>query len=261
MNIKRYRPIFGAWLALALILISACKRDEAITEQQQIADLRSQQCSNVTGMAALHWDIFNSIPRGDIPGGLPTVREVGGHFMHSGYPGLGFTYPAGYRAEEIRDNATQTIGVNVIRNDNRAVWRYMTTTFFGITNAEQVLQSEMNQMLAFLGSSSNVEVICSNGGTERPTATMTNTGSAVLLRIGEFSALIGITVTSELTIGASFIAIQLCVSPTAEYDRVALEAFLPIMWQLLYREGSWKDSDGDGVPDHLDKFPNDPTKS
>ena len=259
MNLLKRHSI----LSVILLLCLGCSRnDDGPNEQELIAALRSQQCANVTGMEALHWDIFNSIPRGDIPGGLPTIRNIGGHFMHSGYPGLGFQYPAGYQAHEIRDNATQTIGVNVIRNDNRAVWRYMTTTFMGVTDAEQVLQVEINQMLEFLGVQGNVQVICSNGGTQQMTATMTNTGRAVLLRAGGFSALIGITVTTEMTGGGmSAIAIQLCVAPTAEYDGVALETFLPIMWQLLFREGQWVDSDGDGVPDHLDNFPNDPTRT
>src|SRR5690554_6845418 len=256
-------PVRYIALFICVLLYSGCNRDDAgPDEQDPIADLRSQQCANVTGMEALHWDLFNSIPRGDIPGGLPTVRNVGGHFIHSGYPGLGFSYPTGYQAFELRDNATQTIGVDVVRNDSRAVWRYMTTTFFGVTNAEQVIQAEINQMLNFLGSTGNVQVICSNSGTQQLTATTINTGGALLVRAGEFSGLIGVTVTAEHSGGGmSFIAVQLCFAPTAEYDMVALEAFLPIMWQLLYREGSWRDSDGDGVPDHLDNFPNDPTRS
>lgn len=255
--------IYLFFIFVYAMLFTACSREnDGLEEQDLIANLRSQLCADVTGMEALHWDMLNSIPRGDIPGGLPTVRQVGGHFIHSGYPGLGFSYPAGYQPFELRDNATQTIGVDIIRNDRRVVWRYMTTTFFSVTNAEQVIQAEINQMLNFLGSTGNVQVICSNSGAQQLTSTTINTGSALLVRAGEFSGLIGVTVTAEHSGGGmSFIAVQLCFAPTAEYDMVALDTFLPIMWQLLYREGAWRDSDGDGVPDHLDNFPNDPTRS
>ena len=73
------------FLVCTLLYMSCATNDDIRPEKEDpIANLRSQQCPGVTGMPALHWDIFNSIPRGDIPDGLPTIREVEGHFMHSG---------------------------------------------------------------------------------------------------------------------------------------------------------------------------------
>lgn len=53
--------------------------------------------------------------------------------------------------------------------------------------------------------------------------------------------------------------IQMTMAPTAEYDAMVLETFLPIGYQLLFidRE-SVQDSDNDGVPDDRDRAPFNP---
>lgn len=251
------------FLFLATGILIGCSKNDETSQQELLGNIVSQICPNVRGVQALYWDVNNGVLRGDIPGGLPTIKNPGDHYIHSGYPALGFQMPRGYRAVELRDDLNGTIGVNVLRNDDNALWRYVTTRFFGRTNANDVLQVELNQMLTSLGlNSQQVSVVCSNGAAQQLAPDMQSTTATALVRAGNFTALLAVNVNVLVSSGTSFIGIQMTLGPTAEYDALVLDAFLPIGYQLLFiNRERVQDSDGDGVPDHLDGFPFDPTRS
>lgn len=255
-RLKRHRGVRWIMIGAACLALSCGKGDNPSLETQ-LANMRSQLCPNVRGVQALYWDMNNGVMRGDIPGGVPTIKNPGGYFIHSGYPALGFQLPQGYRAIEL--SGSSTIGVNVLRNDDNALWRYVTTTVFGITNAEQVLQAELNQMLANLGNPQNVTVVCSNAGSSQLAPDMQSTTATALVRAGNFTALLAVNVNVLASTGSSFIGIQMTLGPTAEYDNLVLDTFLPIGYQLLFIDRETvRDSDGDGVPDGQDREPFDP---
>lgn len=150
---------------LAFLFLSlSCTKDEEPTAQG-IRNVNSHLCNNISGVEGLYWGLSNGVNRGDIPGGVPTVAQVGGNFIHSGHPLLGFTYPSGYAPVELRQDNPLLIGVNLLINDDQAVWRYYLQTVNSATNATQVLQSEINQFLNFVGGNSqNLELVCTNSG-------------------------------------------------------------------------------------------------
>lgn len=190
---------------IILFVLSCSKDDNDVNPADALAGVSSQICTNISGVEGLYWDISNGILRGDIPGGFPVVKNPGGNFVHSAYPPLGFTYPVGYAPTEISQASTQSIGVNLLRNDNRALWRYQNVTFFGNTNSNQVLQVEMNQLLNFLGNPGNVQTVCANSGTKQLVHTLQTTYASALVRMGEFTALFVMNVNFAFNSGTSII--------------------------------------------------------
>ncbi len=261
---RTFKRIFLAQLSVICsscwLLFSSCGSEEN-DPQVNLIRVPSQICQNSMGTEGLYWDVSNGVQRGDIPGGLPTIANIGGHFIHSGYPPLGFMYPSGFRPVELRQEFPQLVGINMMRNDDRALWRYLNQTFLGRADAAQVLQFELDQFLQFVGGNQQqMEVICTNTGTQQPIPTIVATNQSLLVRVQGFTALFVVGVNFASDLGVSFISMQVSFAPTENFDQEVLQTFLPIHWQLLVREGGWSDRDGDGVPDHLDRFPDDPTR-
>ncbi len=239
-------------------ILSCSKESEPTNPIDDAANATSQICNDVRGVEAIYWDIFNGVARGDIPGGIPLLTNPGNQFIHSGYPALGFTMPVGYTAHQIGGNSVHEIGVNVLRNDNLVLWRYANVSFFGITNAQEILQQEINTFVSALGSPGNVQVVCNNSSSQ-PQGSATITAATAMIRSGNSTAYFSANVYTSPNLGASFIGVQVAGGPTAEIENLILETFLPITWQLLYTGGnSLLDSDGDGEPDATDADPFDP---
>ena len=222
--------------------MSCSKDDNVINPTNTLTGVNAQICPNINGVEGLYWDISNGVPRGDIPGGIPVIRNPGGTFIHSAYPPLGFTYPAGYTPTEISQGATQSIGVNLFRNDNRALWRYQNSTFFGNTNANQVLGVEMNQLLTFLGNPGNMQVVCFNSGTKQLVHTLQTTYATALVRMGEFTAVFVINVNFAFNTGTAMIFKQVSFAPQPKFEGEVLATFLPIHLQLLINDKDVTDS-------------------
>ncbi|MEM6845923.1 MAG: hypothetical protein AAF632_27180 [Bacteroidota bacterium] len=253
------------WLLpiLGLLLITACNNgnDEAVGPN--INGATSQICPNVTGAQAIYWDLSNGIPRGDLPGGIPpTVDRVGGSFSHPDAPTLGFTYPEGYSPQMIR--APQTVGVDLTRQDGQVLWRWLFTPVSGFPSAREIRQAEIQQVLQALGvDPNNIELVCLNEGQANPVANIAVRSSKALVRAGGFTIQAAATVTLVEGLPTSSVNIQMSVGPTAEYDQLIFDTFLAIEWQMLFTDRGTQhpDSDGDGVTDPFDRFPNDPNRN
>ena len=236
-----------------LLLFSACSSNDSV--QNNIEQAQSKICSNVQGPTAIYWDFAHSIP---IPfSQVPLIKNPGQQFVHSLSPLLGFTIPKGFTAYEVTDYQTATIGVNVVRDDNAVVFRWIPNTQIpGQVSSTTLIANEINNMFNIFGFNGTPNVLC------------TTTDSSVFEGIpSQFSARLlqfnGITaqvwVRSTYVAGVTFSAISLTVAPTNEYDQQVMDTFLPINFQLFVgRDGSFIDNDGDGVPAYEDPDDNDP---
>ncbi|QNJ97187.1 hypothetical protein [Constantimarinum furrinae] len=238
--------------------LSCSKDDGPGTQAEQFANFNSQICNTVQGPDALYWDYAHGLP---IPlAEPPLIANPGAQFIHSQYPALGFTMPQGYTATEVLDQQTATIGVNVIRNDNAAVWRYVpTSTFPGPVAINDLMAFEINQIMAFHGFSGNPQVLCTTTKTTNNGDLITTFG-ARLIQFDNTTALVWANSHVSQSLNVTFMAASVSSGPTAEFDALVFETFLPISWQLLVGPERIQDSDLDGVPDEQDNFPFDPNR-
>jgi len=246
--------IFFIILILSIVIIGCSDNSTNST-----TNLQSEICANVSGIEALFWDIMNGIPRGDIPGGVPTINNPGGTYGHPAVPLLGFQYPVGYTPQT--DPTQNAIGVNVIRNDGQSLWRRSQIAILNPVRARDVVANEINTLLNFFGgNANNIQVVCSNEGA--PPVNQLAQGFAAefsnrFIRFGNISAVITANVTFTPT-GLTSIMIQKTGAPTNQFEDEIMNTYLPISWQLLFTGGGERDSDGDGVPDNRDLCPNTP---
>lgn len=243
---------------LALFLtITSCNNDEEI-----VPDLSNRTALNggvIRGAAGLYWDLSTGIPRTDLPGFMPpSVRQAGGSFLHRDWPSLSFEYPAGYRAVEIR--GPQTAGVDLIRQDNQVIWRWLTTTTNGFPSARQLRQQEVGRMLQFYGlNNNNLELVDLDEKEAVLAPGIVARRSISMVRSGQITALVSAEVTHVQGLPTSSVTYRISSGPTDEYDQLVFDTFLAIEFQMLYASGGGMiDSDGDGVADPYDREPNNP---
>tara|TARA_R110002072_G_scaffold174802_5_gene330415 strand:- start:6422 stop:7171 length:750 start_codon:yes stop_codon:yes gene_type:complete len=236
----------------ALMFLSCSSDDNEINDP--LVNFQSELCANITGPTAGYWDSVHGLP---LPiTNVPTIANPGGQFIHSQYPALGFQMPQGYNGFENQIG----IGVNMVRNDNQVVWRYVP----GLTAPGQVpitdlLTDEINQLFAFYNFNGNFDVVCAENITV-PQGNFIINSSSRLLRFENITAVVAVNTYFSQSLGSTFGTVQLASGPTAEFDNLIMEVFLPIHWQLLFIDRDQTDSDLDGVPDRLDNFPFDPTR-
>ena len=245
------------FVLLVTIVTSCSKKDSnQLTNSQIISEYSSEMCSGLTGAKALYWDSVNGIA---VPlNFVPMLEDIDGQFIHSQLPYLGFQMPTGYLASEINDPSSQAIGVNVIRNDNNVVWRYIPTiTFAGNVSETDIINFEINQIMAFHNSTTNPQIICTESR-ELPTNAYITKIIARLINFGNFTATVTVQTMFFPDLNATFSSISLVSGPKNEYDLLIEKIFLPLHWQLLIGPEGVQDSDLDGYPDEQDAEPYNP---
>lgn len=254
-----------AWITAALALVvSACGGDEG---SQSSSSATSELCDDVRGLEAVYWDFINGVPRGDLPSTAFTIPfdldPVQSPYSNSTSLLLGFVVPLGWTVSDGVDVSGFAIpgtvaAADLIRADNRAVWRYMFNAQLtgGFTSAG-ILDSEIAAATNFLGSPGPTTVVCEINA-QRNGILGLESVAAQMLRVGDFTIVARAQVINVSGVGAFYNGYT-SVAPTAESGRLISDIFVPMITQL-YGGGSdpaecndGTDNDGDGDVD----FPTD----
>ncbi|MBA3985569.1 MAG: hypothetical protein H0X63_03115 [Flavobacteriales bacterium] len=241
------------FICISLLLLLSCSSDSN-DDVNTLNNFSSALCADIAGPTAGYWDSVHGFP---LPlTEVPTIVNPGGQFIHSQYPALGFQMPQGYNGFENQIG----LGVNMVRNDNQVVWRYVPgLTAPGQVPVTDLLTIEINQLFAFYNFNGNFNVVCAEN-VSVPQGDFIINSSSRLLRFENITAVIAVNTYFSQSLGSTFGTVQLASGPTVEFDNLIMEVFLPIHWQLLFIDRDQTDSDLDGVPDRLDNFPFDPTR-
>ena len=248
-----------------IIFFVQCSTDDDGSQQQQqqnaIANRISTTCTNpnpnpnVVGYTGLYWDMTNgdNTAFGELTE-VPVIANPGGQFIHSQQPILGFILPQGFSASEATGQSV--VGVNVIRNDNQVVYRWvpLATVFQPLVPTQTIIEAEINSMLSFFGFQGQPEVLCTR--TVQQNNILPQEFNGRLLRFNGMIAQVWVLGTYVDGTGTSSFAINVSVAPEAEYETQIQETFLPFIFQLFVRpDGEFIDKDMDGFDNLVD--PND----
>lgn len=216
----------------------------------------STLCPEARGGLAAYWDWLNGEfhPLAQIPTAGPGWIP----YQHTGYPLLGFLHPADWTPFQIA--AEQTVGVDLVRNDQRAVWRFLGTWTDVSPGARALRDADVSLALQFAGNPGPVRTVCVNEAQATLAPGIVASGSNIALQAGPVTIIVIARATVMEGLGGGQVIWNTIIAPTAELDQLAFGVFLPVHFQLFVGQ-STQDSDLDGVPDSTDAAPNDPTRS
>ncbi|WP_299111559.1 hypothetical protein [uncultured Winogradskyella sp.] len=245
--------IILVFLFFSATLLSCSSEDD---NNDQNIDNRQSSCDNAIGYTGLYWDFANAKPTGLSQ--VPVIQNPGQQFIHSLQPLLGFTIPQGFTAFELTDPQTQTIGVNVFRNDNAVLFRWIpSSSVIGQQIPSQnFIANEINNLFAFYEFNGTPEVLCSEFK-QQIFATIPMEFNARMLRFNGRIAQVWVITTYAA--GSTYITTSVTTAPEAEYDTQVANTFLPINYQLYVNEsGGIVDNDMDGFDILRDPDDNNP---
>ena len=249
------------WLALVFAL-AACgtnNDDGDVDPFDQVDGRTSAQCPELSGMEALAWDYYNGEIVTDPV--LPPPLPLGGTYSHTDFPLLGFTHPPGWTPFELRDFGVT--GVNLIRDDDRAIWRYVSLVIDGAPTSGEVIDFEVVALRDFFGLAGAGAVVCRQQftGELSPGTGIIGDQHNVLIRIEGQSLILNTRVTTVPDLPQRNVYVHLVSAPTTEWPDRLYDTFIAIDWQMLVGgSGDSSDRDGDGWLDQFDDFPDDPNR-
>lgn len=252
-------------LAIIILLASCSKNDDNGDNNNQLGLANFQTtCTNgngnsqITGPTGAYWEYAkgNNIPLNRLPI-LKNPQLT--NYSHSNrlLPPLVIVPPVDYQASDYINNSTQAHGMQIIRNDGFAVWRYVPTSDYQLnSNPDFILETEIKTVTNAFGFNGEPTTICDETKvTQIPGLTIVF--RARLIEFGNIRALIWINAlpSSFSTIVSSSVSAGL----SNEFDTLVTDIFLPLSYQLLINDnGSLSDRDGDGTPDIYDSEPDNP---
>ncbi len=238
------------------VLCSCSKDDDDNNNQQNIQQFVSTICPEISGATAVYWDGSHNLPTPLTQ--IPTISNPGQQFIHPQHPALGFTMPQGYTAEQITDFQSGTIGVNVFRNDNNAVWHYIPSSpFVGQVAIGDIVNFEITQIKSFHGVTQQGTIVCAEDAVSNEFGFPISFSSR-LIEFGNFTAQVIVQTHFMQSLGNTFVSVTMASGPTAEFDNLVMNTYLPIHWQLQVISDDVRDSDLDGTPDNQDPAPFNP---
>ena len=129
--------------------------------------------------------------------------------------------------------------------------------FPGQINTADVINFEINQIKDFQGVTQQGAIICDEDFVSTEFG-FPITFSSRLITYGNFTTQIIVQTHFMQGLGNTFISVILATGPTAEFDNLVMDTFLPIHWQLMVISDNVRDSDLDGTPDNQDPAPFNP---
>lgn len=244
-------------ILILLVLTSAiisCSTDDGNNGQN--INNRESSCANVIGYTGLYWDLANALPTGLSE--VPIIQNPGQQFIHSQIPLLGFILPQGFTGFEVTDPQTQTLGVNVFRNDNAVLFRWIPTStiFQQAISSQNVIANEINTLFNFYNFNGTPEVLCEEFS-QQVFGSIPREFNARLLRFNGRIAQVWVITTYAA--GNTYVTISVTTAPENEYDAQVINTFLPLNFQLYVNDnGDIVDQDGDGWTVLEDPDDNDP---
>lgn len=257
---KSLKPYY--LIILAIIITSCSSNDDGSVN---FNNAKSQQgCLNVVGPTAVYWDYANGIPAPFTS--VPIVQNPQGRFNHQAvFTNISVSIPQGYTASQVLVQ-NQTYGVDLRRsnnnNQNKVLWRYYPVTSFASNlSVDQIRAIVINDLMVNeYGFNGTPEVDCAPQDQVANFGGFTRTFSARAIRFQNTRAIIWIAVSPAVF--NQSVTVSVSAAPINEFDRVALDVFFPLSFELLIRDReTLSDRDRDGTPDIDDPEPNNPNVS
>ena len=206
------------------------------------------------------WDYYNGVLIAE-NGWPPPLPTMGSTYGSDSWPALGFTYPPGWTPTSL--DSSSVLGVNLLRDDQQAMWRYVYATVNGAPDPQAIQTSELDAARAAFNLPEPYQTVCSTDATVElsPGTGIVTHVRNVLARSEQHSILLTISVTPFPSLPSSGVYLRHMLAPTAEFPERLYDTFMAIDWQFLVSDStSAVDSDNDGWLDQFDEFPFDPDR-
>ena len=247
-----YHTLRLSTLFVLVILLAACGQQLV---PGSTGNETSSLCPEARSGLAVYWDWANGVfhPLDSIP--APGVGWTS--FFHPDYPPLSFLHPPDWSSNPLR--AQQSAGVEVIRGDNGAIWSWFQTWGDTSPGPRGYLDGFVDNLIGFFGAQGPIREICFNESQSSPAPGIAISNAIVALEVDGQTIMASVSITTTQGLPGGSIFFGSSAGPSAQFDRLTFDVFLPIHFQLFYGR-TVEDSDGDGFPDTIDDFPFDPTR-